>query len=164
MPENNNEIWVAAVGHLYSPNAERGVFKTNDGGKTWKKTLSADQNSGAIDLAINPQNPKEVYATLWYKERKAWKFVESGTSSGIFKSNDGGESWQKISTKDSGFPADENVGRIGTFHFPKKSEYHFMRLLTIKKQDLLQMQKKKKLKNLWTKPKCKKSPKKNSWL
>jgi photosystem II stability/assembly factor-like uncharacterized protein len=64
-PENNNEIWVAAVGHLYSPNAERGVFKTNDGGKTWKKTLSADQNSGAIDLAINPQNPKEVYATLW---------------------------------------------------------------------------------------------------
>ena len=118
-PENNNEIWVAAVGHLYSPNAERGVFKTNDGGKTWKKTLSADQNSGAIDLAINPQNPKEVYATLWYKERKAWKFVESGASSGIFKSNDGGESWQKISTKDSGFPADENVGRIGLSIFPK---------------------------------------------
>ena len=108
-PENNNEIWVAAVGHLYSPNAERGVFKTNDGGKTWKKTLSADQNSGAIDLAINPQNPKEVYATLWHKERKAWKFVESGASSGIFKSNDGGESWKKISTKDSGFRADENV-------------------------------------------------------
>lgn len=118
-PENPNEIWVAAVGHLYTPNAERGIFKTTDGGNSWKKTLSADQNSGAIDIAINPQNPKEVYATLWTKERKAWKFVESGASSGIFKSHDGGSTWQKISTKESGFPFDENVGRIGLSIFPK---------------------------------------------
>lgn len=118
-PENNNEIWVAAVGHLYSPNAERGVFKTTDGGKTWKKTLSADQNSGAIELSLNPLNPKELYAALWQKERKAWKFIGNGASSGIFKSQDGGESWQKISTPASGFPSDDKVGRIGLSVFPK---------------------------------------------
>lgn len=85
-PDNPNQVWVAAIGHLYSPNAERGIFKTNNGGETWKKTLYINENTGAIDLEINPKNPKELYTSVWRRERKAWNFVESGAESGIYKS------------------------------------------------------------------------------
>jgi hypothetical protein len=77
--------WVAALGHLYSPNKERGVYKTIDGGKTWKQTLYVDDNTGCVELDINPENPKELYAAMWYRVRRAWKFEESGKTSGITK-------------------------------------------------------------------------------
>ncbi|HEU4902813.1 MAG TPA: hypothetical protein VFT06_08470, partial [Flavisolibacter sp.] len=84
-PTDDNTAWVAVLGHLYSPNVERGVYKTTDGGQTWKKTLYVDDNTGAVDLDINPSNPNELYAAMWYKTRAAWRFVESGKSSGIYK-------------------------------------------------------------------------------
>ena len=90
-PTDNNIAWVAVLGHLYSPNKERGIFKTNDGGKTWKHTFFLDNNTGAVDLDINPGNPNELYAAMWYKTRSAWNFTPSGKTSGIYKSNDGGE-------------------------------------------------------------------------
>jgi photosystem II stability/assembly factor-like uncharacterized protein len=118
-PTDNNIAWVAALGHLYSPNKERGIYKTSDGGKTWKQTLAVDDNTGGIDIDINPQNPNELYAAMWYRTRSAWKFVESGKTSGIFKSTDGGNTWKKISGEGSGFMTGEKIGRIGVAVYPK---------------------------------------------
>ena len=112
-PNDPNTIWVAAVGALYSPTEDRGLYKTTDGGKTWNKTLYIDNETGVIDLVIDPKNPDVLYASSWYRTRRAWNFVESGKTSGIYKSVDGGETWQLISTKESGFPTGEGVGRIG---------------------------------------------------
>ncbi len=112
-PKDKNTAWVAVLGHLYSPNKERGVYKTTDGGKTWKQTLFVNENSGAVDLIIDKNNPEILYATTWHRERRAWNFVEAGTGSGIYKSEDGGETWQLLSTKESGFPTGEGTGRIG---------------------------------------------------
>jgi hypothetical protein len=118
-PSNPDIVWVAALGHLYSPNKERGVYKTTDGGKTWKQTLFVDDNTGAVDLDLNPLNPNEVYAAMWYKTRRAWKFEESGRSSGIYKSTDGGENWKLVSGPGSGFMTGDKIGRIGITVFPK---------------------------------------------
>ena len=110
---DNNIAWVAVLGHLYSSNKERGVYKTTDGGKTWKQTLYVDENTGAVDLTINPQNPNELYASMWYRTRKPWNFEESGKTSGIYKSTNGGDSWELVSKEGAGFPVGEGVGRIG---------------------------------------------------
>lgn len=118
-PTDNNTAWVAVLGHLYSPNKERGVYKTTDAGKTWKQTLYVDDNTGAIDLDLNPTNPDEVYAAMWYRTRSAWNFEESGKTSGIYKSTDGGNTWQAASKEGSGFPTGEGVGRIGIAVYPK---------------------------------------------
>lgn len=118
-PVNPQIAWVAVTGHLYSPNKERGIYKTSDGGKTWRNTLYIDENTGAIDMEVNPQNPNELLATMWYKTRKAWNFVESGKTSGIYKSTDGGEKWNLVSGEASGFPQGEGVGRIGIAIYPK---------------------------------------------
>ena len=112
-PENPNIVWVAAVGHLYSANEQRGVYKTTDGGKSWKKTLYIDDNTGAIDLVIDPTNPDILYASMWQRARWAWNFSEGGAASGIYKSTDGGEHWALISGEKSGFPQGDGVGRIG---------------------------------------------------
>jgi len=117
-PTNKNIAWVAVLGHLYSANKERGVYKTTDGGKTWKQTLFVDDNTGCVDLDINPANPNEVYAGMWYRVRRAWKFEESGKSSGIYKSTDGGESWKIVSGNGSGFMTGDKIGRIGLAVFP----------------------------------------------
>lgn len=116
-PSNGNTVWVAATGHLYSPNKERGVYKTTDGGKTWKQVLFVNDNTGAIDMDINPKDPNELYASMWLRERRAWNFVGSGSSSAIYKSNDGGNTWKKITGNSSGFPQDDNTGRIGVAVF-----------------------------------------------
>ena len=121
-PTDDNTVWVAALGHLYTPNKERGVYKTTDGGKTWKQTLYIDENTGAVDIDMNPQNPKELYAAAWYRTRSAWNFEEGGKTSGIYKSTDGGETWSLISGKNSGFPTGEGVGRIGVAVYPKNPQ------------------------------------------
>ncbi len=118
-PTDPNTAWVAALGHLYSPNKERGVFKTTDGGKTWKQTLFVDENTGAVEMDINPNNPTELYAAVWYRTRRAWKFEESGATSGIYKSNDGGNTWKLISGAGSGFAEGKKLGRIGLTVFPQ---------------------------------------------
>ena len=112
-PSDKNTAWVAAVGHLYSNNQERGVFKTTDGGKTWAKTLYLNDSTGAIDLSMDPSNPDVLYAAMWERDRKAWNFKGNGASSGIYKSTDGGENWKLITTGENGFPHDNGVGRIG---------------------------------------------------
>lgn len=121
-PTDNNTAWVAALGHLYSPNKDRGVYKTSDGGKTWKNTLYIDENTGAIDIDINPANPNELYAAMWYRTRSAWNFEESGKTSGIYKSTDAGETWQLVSKEGAGFPTGDGVGRIGIVVYPKNPQ------------------------------------------
>ncbi|HEY1112048.1 MAG TPA: hypothetical protein VGE66_00745 [Chitinophagaceae bacterium] len=121
-PTDDNTVWVAVLGHLYSPNRERGVYKTTDGGKTWKHTLAVDSNTGVVDLDINPQNPNEVYAAAWYRTRRAWNFEESGRTSGIYKSTDGGNTWTLASKSGSGFPTGDHVGRIGLAVYPKNPQ------------------------------------------
>jgi photosystem II stability/assembly factor-like uncharacterized protein len=112
-PTDPNTLWVAALGHLYSSNADRGVYRTTDGGTTWQKTLYVDENSGAIDLCLDPTNPNTVYAATWYRTRRAWEFVGAGEGSGIWKSVDGGATFQRLTTPRSGFPSGPNTGRIG---------------------------------------------------
>jgi photosystem II stability/assembly factor-like uncharacterized protein len=112
-PDNKDIAWVAALGHLYSANADRGVYKTTDGGKSWIKTLFLNDDTGAIDLLIDPKNGDVLYAAMWERERKAWNFKGNGPSSGIYKSTDGGDTWTKITNGKNGFPADDGVGRIG---------------------------------------------------
>jgi photosystem II stability/assembly factor-like uncharacterized protein len=112
-PTDPNTLWAAVLGHLYSPNPERGIYKTNDGGKTWQRTLYVDDNSGGIDLSIDPQNPQIIMAATWERTRRAWDFKGAGPGSGIWKSTDGGSTWAKVSTTGSGFPTGEKIGRIG---------------------------------------------------
>ncbi|MAY21271.1 MAG: glycosyl hydrolase [Flavobacteriaceae bacterium] len=112
-PANADEIVVGVIGHLYSENQERGVFKSFDGGKTWNKTLFINAETGIIEMEVDPNNFNIMYASAWDKDRKAWNFEGNGSGSGIYKSTDAGNSWTKVSTEASGFPVGEGVGRIG---------------------------------------------------
>lgn len=112
-PKDKNTIYVAALGHLYTENDERGVFKTTDGGTTWNHVLKISPKTGAVDMVIDPKDPNILYAAAWERDRKAWNFTEAGSESGIYKSMDKGNSWERITTASSGFPAHDQVGRIG---------------------------------------------------
>jgi photosystem II stability/assembly factor-like uncharacterized protein len=112
-PNNADEVLVSVVGHLYSLNEERGVYKTKDGGSTWSKTLFVNNQSGIIEMDADPNNFNLVYASSWDKDRKAWDFRGSGSGSAIYKSKDAGETWVKMTKSGSGFPTGEGVGRIG---------------------------------------------------
>ncbi len=109
-PNNDNIVYVAALGSLYSKNKERGIYKSVDGGKNWKHTLFLSDSVGIIDLVINPQNPKQLVAASWDRSRKASNFKGNGEGSAIYRSEDGGESWTKST---AGFPEGKQVGRIG---------------------------------------------------
>jgi photosystem II stability/assembly factor-like uncharacterized protein len=118
-PDNPDVVYVAALGHPYGPNAERGVFRSRDGGKTWQRILSRNDNdTGAIDLAFAPDNPNTIYAALWQTRRTPWSIYppSNGPGSGLFKSTDGGDHWSEI--KGNGFPA--KPGRIGIAVAPSK--------------------------------------------
>ena len=114
-PKNNNEITVGVVGHLYTKNKERGIYKTLDGGKTWKQTLFVNDETGIIDVVVDSNNFNIQYAAAWQKDRKAWDFKGNGNGSGIYKSLNAGATWDLVSNSTSGFPANEGVGRIGLF-------------------------------------------------
>jgi len=122
-PSNPDDVVVGATGHLYTPNEERGIYKTNDGGKTWQKTLFVSNEAGIIDVACSPNNFDIMFAAAWQKDRKAWNFKGNGNDSGIFKSTDGGSTWNKVSTPESGFPTGEGVGRIGLAVFNDQTVY-----------------------------------------
>ncbi len=122
-PDDPNEVVVGVVGHLYSPNDERGVFKTTNGGQDWSKTLFVDDTSGIIEIQHEPGNFNVQYAASWTKDRKAWNFLGNGENSAIYKSTDAGSSWAKISTPNSGFPTGEGVGRIGLAVFDANTVY-----------------------------------------
>ena len=121
-PTNADEVVVGVIGHLYSPNEERGIFKTTDGGNTWVKVLFIDENTGIIDVAVAPENFKVQYAASWERDRKAWNFKGNGASSAIYKSTDAGSSWTKISDQ-IGFPTGVGVGRIGLAVFNENTVY-----------------------------------------
>lgn len=112
-PDNPNELVVGVTGHLYTPNEERGIYKTKDGGKTWTQTLFVDEVSGVIDLQHSPNNFEVMFASSWTKDRKAWNFNGNGNNSAVYKSTDAGETWTRVSVEKSGFPTGEGVGRIG---------------------------------------------------
>ncbi|MEO7085823.1 MAG: sialidase family protein, partial [Gemmatimonadaceae bacterium] len=116
-PGNANNVYVAAQGHLWGPNADRGVFKTTDGGLTWKKTLFVDENTGATDLVIDPTNSQTLYAATYQHMRRTWGYNGGGVGSGIYKSTDGGNTWTKLG---GGLPTGE-LGRIGISLLPTDS-------------------------------------------
>lgn len=115
--QNPNHILVGVIGHLYTPNNERGIFKTTNGGNTWTKTLYIDENTGIIDISVSPTNSAVLYAASWERDRKAWNFKGDGQNSAIYKSTDAGTSWIKITNINSGFPSNTGVGRIGLAAF-----------------------------------------------
>lgn len=119
-PLNPDEIWVAVLGHLYTDNPERGVYRSRDGGDTWQLVHAVDQRTGAVELTMDSGNPERIYACMWERDRKAWDFTENGPGSGIWVTEDGGESWEKLSDKDSGFPP--NAGRTGLAVYPGNTE------------------------------------------
>jgi len=122
-PNNSNEVVIGVVGHLYSPNNERGIYKTTDGGKTWKQKLFVDDVSGIIDVQHAPNNYNVMFAASWTKDRKAWNFNGSGNNSAIYKSTDAGNTWTKMSAPESGFPTGDGVGRIGLAVFNQNIIY-----------------------------------------
>jgi len=128
-PENPAIAWVAVLGHLYSESPERGVYKTVDAGKTWNQYLDLGANTGAIDLAIDPNESSQLYCSTWGRTRMAWNFVESGSKSAIHQSMDGGVTWKNISTSETGFPNGEGVGRIGISTTRGNDGFHLYALL-----------------------------------
>jgi photosystem II stability/assembly factor-like uncharacterized protein len=115
-PRNPDVAYVAALGHLWGANPERGVFKTSDGGKTWKHVLKVDENTGACDVVVDPQHPDRVYAAMYARRRTPWSFTGNSEKGGIFRSDDGGATWKKLN---AGLPS--RTGRIGLAIFPKDS-------------------------------------------
>ncbi len=108
-PEDGNTVYVGVLGALWSSSEERGVYKTTDGGKTWENILYVDDTTGVSDLIMDPSNPNILYASMWEFRRTAWNFNSGGTNSGLYKSTDGGTTWNKIH---NGFP-EGKLGRIG---------------------------------------------------
>jgi photosystem II stability/assembly factor-like uncharacterized protein len=110
-PKNPDIVWVACTGHLFGPSNERGVYKTMDGGRNWKRVLFSNENAGAIDLVAEPGNPQVLYASTWYVRRTPYSLESGGPGSALWKSTDGGESWKNIS-RNKGLPKD-TIGIIG---------------------------------------------------
>ena len=108
-PANANVVYVAAVGHLWGSNPERGVFKTIDGGQHWNKVLFVDEHTGATDIVMDPQDPETLYAATYQRQRKTWGFNGGGAGSGIYRTRDGGTTWTKLV---NGLPKGDK-GRIG---------------------------------------------------
>ena len=117
-PTNPDVVYVAALGHLFASNPDRGVFKTTDGGKTWKKILYVNEGTGAISLAMDPSDPGVLYAAMWQMSRKHWTFASGGPGSGIYKSTDGGASWTNISHR-PGLPTGI-FGKVGLAVAPSR--------------------------------------------
>jgi len=109
-PEDCDTVYVGALGHSYTYNEERGVFKTVDGGQSWEKVLYISEKVGVVEVLMDPEDRRTLYAVAWERDRKAWNNVESGEGSGIYKTTDAGATWERL---EGGLPRGENVGRFG---------------------------------------------------
>ncbi len=119
-PKNPDLVYVAALGHIWGPNEQRGVFRSKDGGKTWEKVFSRGNKAGAIDLILDPSNPNTIYAGFWEVYRKPWTLESGGPGSGIFKSIDGGDTWTEL-TRNTGLPRGM-IGKVGITVSPANPE------------------------------------------
>ena len=119
-PRDPDRVWVAALGHAFGPNSERGVFRTTDGGASWERVLYRDDRSGAADLALDTRNPTVLYASLWQVHRNFWELSSGGPGSGLWRSTDGGTTWTEI-TANLGPPASAMLGKIGVAASPVRS-------------------------------------------
>jgi photosystem II stability/assembly factor-like uncharacterized protein len=127
-PQNPNTVYVGVLGHLWNGNAERGVFKTTDGGDTWTKVLFVDDNTGCADMAIDPRNPQVIYATMWEFRRMPYFFNSGGKGSAVYKTIDGGKTWNKAQT---GIP-NVMLGRMAVEIAPSKPDVVY---LTVEAKD-----------------------------
>ncbi len=109
-PQDSDRIYVAALGKLYTPGGQRGIFRSIDGGQSWQQVFEGDDWTGVIDLVFRPGDPTTLYAAAWDRKRRPWDFTEGGVGSGIYKSTDGGDTWSKLA---GGLPSGDWVGRIG---------------------------------------------------
>ena len=119
-PKNPDLVYVAALGHIFGPNDQRGVFRSKDGGKTWERVFNRGNKAGAIDLVLDPSNPNTMYAGFWEVYRKPWTLESGGPGSGIFKSVDGGDTWTEL-TRNPGLPRGM-VGKVGITVSPANPE------------------------------------------
>jgi photosystem II stability/assembly factor-like uncharacterized protein len=119
-PKDPDHVFVAALGHAFGPNEERGVFRTTDGGKTWDRILYKGAGAGAVDISFDPHSPEVIYATMWQTHRNFWELSSGGPDSGLWKSTDGGDTWVDI-TRNKGLPAEGILGKIGVTASPVKS-------------------------------------------
>jgi photosystem II stability/assembly factor-like uncharacterized protein len=110
-PRDPNVVYASSMGHVFKPNADRGIFKTTDGGKTWRKILFVDENTGGVDLSMDGRDPNTLYAAMWQAQRVPWKLTSGGPGSGLYKTTDGGAHWTKISAN-PGY-ATGTLGKIG---------------------------------------------------
>ncbi len=115
-PKNSDTVYVAAMGRLWNSNEERGLYKTTDGGKTWSRILYVDANTGCADVSIDPQETQVVYASMWQFRRRPWEFQSGGPGSGLYRSTDGGKTWEKLK---AGLPEGE-LGRIAVAVAPSR--------------------------------------------
>jgi len=109
-PQDPDIVYVAALGHNYGYNQERGLFKTTDGGKTWQKVLYISENIGIIEVVMDPENNQTLYAASWERDRKAWNNIITGAGSGVYKTTNGGRNWQRLT---NGLPTGKHIGRFG---------------------------------------------------
>jgi photosystem II stability/assembly factor-like uncharacterized protein len=119
-PTNPDIVYAAVLGHVFGPNETRGVYRSTNGGATWERVLYRDENTGAIDIVLDPNNPRIIYAALWQARRMPWGMESGGPGSGLFKSTDGGDTWTEIS-RASGLP-EGTLGRIGIAVSPANSD------------------------------------------
>ena len=119
-PSNSDIVYAAVLGNIYKPTKERGIYKSTDGGRSWKQVLYVNDQAGAVDLVLDPNNPRIIFASTWRVQRTPYSLSSGGPGSALWKSTDGGENWTEIS-KNEGFPQD-TLGIIGVTVSPKNSE------------------------------------------
>lgn len=126
-PDDSDVVFVAAMGHLWGPNEERGLYKSIDGGDSWQRVLYVDENTGAVDVAMSPADPDLMFAAMYQRQRRPWGFHGGGPGSALYKSTDGGESWTKLTNSglDNGLPTGD-IGRIGITLYPRDADIAYV--------------------------------------
>jgi len=118
-PRNPDLVYAAVLGNIFGPNPERGIFRSKDGGDNWEKILFVSDSTGAVDIAMDPTNPRILYAGFWRAERKPWTLIDGSTEGGVYKSTDGGDSWQRVR---GGLPEDGILGKVDIAVSPANPE------------------------------------------